>query len=127
MVAGCGKKQPANTGEDSNTPAKTAKESALEGKVVGAWMPEGGTLGKSDKFVFHKGGACEFWENGEKAKNAMKGWSIKNNEVHMVESDGNVLVFKLNDNGSLEWVAGIEDGKREDFPKEDQWTFKKIK
>ena len=134
LVVGCGKKQPADTNEGGNTPAKSAKESALEGKVVGAWILGGGTLGKSDKLVFHKGGTWKFWENGRKPKYPLrvKRWSIKDNEVHADEAqeDGDVLVFRLNDNGNLEWFASIEDGKREDAgygqPPSYQ-TYKKIK
>ena len=36
-------------------------------------------------------------------------------------------VFKLNPDNSISRIASIEDGKREEAPKELQWTYKKIK
>ena len=49
------------------------------------------------------------------------------NEVHVAEEGTSIAVFKIEPNGDLTMIAEIEDGKRNDIPKEDQITFKKIK
>ncbi len=57
--------------------------------------------------------------------------SIKKNmseegELHIINRVS-TLVIRINKDGSLTSIAAIKDGKRENFPKENQITFKKIK
>ena len=53
-------------------------------------------------------------------------WKIVGKEVHTVYDD--TMVFIIGPNGGLTWIARIdEDGRRRDFPKEEQTTWKKVK
>ena len=56
-------------------------------------------------------------------------WSIsEEGELHCVDEDGDIGVFRINEDGDITWIAEIDtEGKRTDFPKEDQTTWKKRK
>ena len=90
------------------------------------------------EFVLLENGKFEDWTDGEKDGEAT--WVIVGKEVHFVEegksafafSDMNfsaakIEVHKIESNGDLTLIAAIIDGKRTDFPKEDQTTWKKLK
>lgn len=90
------------------------------------------------EFVLLENGKFEDWTDGEKDGEAT--WVIVGKEVHFVEegksafafSDMNfsaakIEVHKIESNGDLTLIAAITDGKRTDFAKEDQITWKKSK
>ena len=55
-------------------------------------------------------------------------WSIsEDGELHVEAGDGIILVFRINKDGSITAVAGIDKDGRDDKPKEKQRTFKRIK
>ena len=55
-------------------------------------------------------------------------WSIsEDGELHVEAGDGIILVFRINKDGSITAVAGIDKYGRDDKPKEKQRTFKKTK
>ena len=59
-------------------------------------------------------------------------WRAKNGEIVVITEEEGVeetMIFRINPNGTLTAIAMIEDGKREDVPKEQQkfMNFKKIK
>ena len=109
MVAGCGKKQPANT----NTPAKKAEKSALEDnkqpanttattsiktatpaledKVAGEYHALGDP---SKKVALRAGGIMHSSEDGKPSEDEEGTWSVKNGEVHMSD-DGEIYIFEI--------------------------------
>jgi hypothetical protein len=94
-------------------------------KVVGEYeMKEGEyTL----RIVLLENGVGEGYKNGKKNVDYLK-WSIsEDGELHIVDKDGDAEVYRINKDGSITLIAKIRDGKREDLPKEDQMTLKKIK
>ena len=68
------------------------------------------------------------WESYENSKKDGDGkWMIsKEGEMHITDEDG-TGVLRINKNGSLTAIAEIIRNKREDIPKEEQVTIKKIK
>ena len=55
-------------------------------------------------------------------------WEIKDKEIHAVNADGDIGVFRINPDDSLSKMATIDkDGKRKDLEKKEQLTLKKIK
>ena len=97
------------------------------------------------KLVLLENGKSEHWVNGEKKGKAT--WKLRkpgakaNQELSLAVKEVHVLgrkrlffgdgedarVYKIEPNGDLTWIANIRDGKREDVPIEEQFTFKKIK
>jgi len=149
IVSACGKGKEAQTyekvTEDNNTKpikiddnaTKPVKELTKE-DIVGEYeiTKDGITL----RFVFLDNGIVEGYHNGKKHEEEVANWKIsKEGELHVTDSDGNILVYRINKGGSLTVIAGIlKDGTalsmrlegaigREDFPKERQFTFKRIK
>ena len=147
MVVGCGevengayKHRPKQADANESTPTTTekpVKELTLEEKVVGTY--EGRLMTR--RLVFLENGIVEEHRRGKndfdetkwsKDDDELK-WSISNGEIHIIAlgGDGVVLggvVFSINKDGSITDIASIDkDGKREDIPKEDQHTAKKIK
>ena len=148
LVGGCGKGKEAQTyekvTEDKNTKpikvddnaTKPVKELTKE-DIVGEYeiTKDGNTL----RFVFLDNGITDGYNNGKKHEEAAKWKLTKEGELHVTDPDGNILVYRINKDGSLTVIAGIlKDGTalsmrlegaigREDFPKERQFTFKRIK
>ena len=74
------------------------------------------------KQVLLDNGVCELLENGHKIRQPE--WSISNGELHV--NHGHILVvWRINADKSITWIAKIIKGKRE--PKGQQETWKKIK
>ena len=119
LVVGCGKQEQAIT-------EKPVKELTLEEKAVGTYEIKEGEV--TIKHVHLENGVFEWYENGKK-REAVK-WSIsKDGEIHVEYKYkyGHINVFRINKDGNLTWIASILEGKRTDFPKESQFTYKKIK
>ena len=128
LVIGCGKQEQATTEEP-------VKELTLEEKkVVGAYeIKEGEPTGgghaiHTGREVLLENGVAESYINGKKLEYIYK-WSIsEDGEIHIEDKDGIISVWGINKDKSITWIADIDkDGEREDFPKEEQVTFKKIK
>ena len=102
LVAGCGKTE--------------------EDKVVGTYEHKKG--GYTFKWVFLENGIIE---TTAFAKTDGGTWKMVGNEVHVAEEGKSIAVFKIEPNGDLTAIAEIIRTKREDLPKEDQMTLKKIK
>ena len=127
LVVGCGKQEQTNTNESTpTTTAKPVKELTLEEKVVGTYEF------KDDKDTRFR---MRVLENGvlksniiDKQREEDFKWSIsEDGELHVEAGDGIILVFRINKDGSITAVAGIDKDGRDDKPKEKQRTFKKIK
>ena len=117
LVVGCGK-------QEQTTTEKPVKElTAEEKKVVGTYEMEGG--GDTFSAVFLDNGIIENYKNGIREEEEDK-WKIVDGELHIIHERG-IAVFIINKDGNITGIADIEDGKREDFPKENQHTIKKIK
>jgi len=115
---------PKPTDQNSTKPTP-AKELTLREKVVGTYelMRDGDTF----KYILLENGITEFHENGKKRESEVK-WSIVKEELHIIIKSGNILVHRINEDGSITSIAGIDkDGKRNDHPKDDRTTLKKIK
>ena len=80
--------------------------------------------GDTYKLVFLDNYLYESYLNG-KTQLEVK-WKITNGEIH-VDSSVFIQIFRPNKDKSITEIAWIEDGKRTDYLKEEQWTFKKIK
>ena len=144
MVAGCGKKQPANT----NTPAKKAEESALEDKkrpantsattsiktatpaledkVAGEYHALGDP---SKKVALRAGGIMHSSEDGKPNEDEEGTWSVKNGEVYISVDEG-IVIFEIKGDGNLQIIARLKnDGVREDAPEDMRKNFilKKVK
>ena len=143
MVAGCGKTK---TETEANTKTEPL---SLEEKVVGTYeaMYKGEVaarlvISSQRDSPRHPEGFAEFYANGKKLSEAK--WSInKDGELHLEVENGNIMIHRANDDGSLTMIAMIQNasmrddgdkpdaseqlGKRKDIPKEKQLTYKKIK
>jgi len=109
LVVGCG------------TPVK---ELTLEEKVVGEYEIK---LGEDTiKLVLLENGSGEEYKNGKKNEGKGK-WKIVNGEIHADGGAENISVCRINKDGSITFIASIVEGKRTDFPKEDQPTLINIK
>ena len=125
LVVGCGKQEQADTNESTpTTTEKPVKElTAEEKKVIGTY--EMGGEGFTIRAVFLDNGIIESYKNGKKEEEEDK-WKIVDGELHIIH-EGGMAVFRINKDGNITGIADIEDGKREDFPKENQHTIQKIK
>ena len=111
LVMGCGKQEQTLT---------------LEEKVVGTY--EFKEDGNTYRVVLLKNGVLEDYKNGKKEDETEDKWKVVNGELHIVDNDGVGGVFRINKDGSITFIAYIDtDGKRLDYPKEEQFTYKKIK
>ena len=126
LVVGCGKQEQADTNESTpTTTEKPVKElTAEEKKVIGTY--EMGGEGFTIRAVFLDNGIIESYKNGKKEEEEEDKWKIVDGELHIIHERG-IAVFRINKDGNITGIADIEDGKREDFPKENQHTIKKIK
>ena len=83
--------------------------------------------GDTRRVVLLKNGIVESYTNGKKDEEGK--WKItKEGELHASDSDGDIVVLRINKDGSLTAIAEItKDGKREGVPKDEQITVRKIK
>ena len=106
---------------DSNS-TNSIKELTLREKVVGEYEHRQGE--DTIKGIFLENGVHEVYSNGMKAEIEAK-WEIsKDGELH-IEYFGNFVVLRINPDGSLTKTAYINNGKRIEAPKEEQFTAKK--
>jgi len=84
--------------------------------------------GDTYRLVLLENGISERYINGKKREEEGKWKLTKEGELHDTYSNGNILVLRINKDGSITIIARIDaDGKREEAPKDKQMTFKKIK
>ena len=125
LVVGCEKGGEITIGEPPKT--KPVKElTAEEKKVVGTYeMKE---VVDTIKYVFLENGVLEAYRNGKKHEGKFK-WKIsKDGEIYFIDEHEDIGgVSRINKDGSITYIASIVDGKRTDFTKEEQYTYKKIK
>ena len=83
--------------------------------------------GNAHKYVLQESGVAEFYWSDRKSHIKRK-WKIsKDRELHIDDKLGAIPILTINPDGSITLIADIVDGKRTDYPKEDQTTVKKIK
>lgn len=100
-----------------------AKKLSLEEKIVGTYERIHGE--NTYRGIFLKSGVMEEYKNDKKVKDL--NWQITDNEIYLFKSkDGAFGVFRIEPNGDLTAIAGAENGKRTDLPKDKQFTIKKI-
>ena len=98
-------------------------------KLVGTYQA---TMDNTYKLVLYENGKSECgsdifyaYENGP--------WKIVEKEIHIVhepesfEDEKLSSVYKIESNGDLTWIAEIVDGKRREYGKDEQSTYRKIK
>ena len=101
-------------------------ELTLEEKVVGTYEYIDDN-GNAHKYVLQESGVAEFYWSDRKSHIKRK-WKIsKDRELHIDDKLGAIPILTINPDGSITLIADIVDGKRTDFPKDNQITFKKIK
>ena len=124
LVVGCGKSETERLEEENNTTAKPVKELTLEEKVVGTYVLNQGIAIWTHYFL-EKG---VYWYSLDETSREGR-WKIIGNEVHTEEDDldGYDKVFNINSDGNIVWIAQIRDTsrKRQDFPKDKQFIYKK--
>ena len=97
----------------------------LEKKVVGEYerKSKGGT---TYRLVFLENGAMENYLSDRKTDENK--WAIVNGEIHVTyNKEAVTVVHRINTGISITLIARIWDGKRKALPKEDQFTYKRIK
>ena len=95
----------------------------MRDSAVGTY--EGKNVG--DTFVLLDNGVLEAYRDGEKRNKEGK-WKVVDGEIHADNTNGDIAVLSINKDKSITPIARIdEDGKRRDYPKDNQATFKKIK
>ena len=128
LVVGCGEEIPTTKARKKElTPKEKAAiaEKAFRDSFVGTYEPKDED-GNSYKHVFLANGVYEQLLDGNKWLDGT--WKIVGKEVHI--DFGNFLAQKLckvEPNGDLTDIAKIKEGIRTDVPKEEQFTYKKIK
>mgnify|MGYP007063608392 CR=1 FL=1 len=103
---------------------KPVRELTLREKVVGTY----GLKKDEDTIrpVFLENGVREGYANGKKWEEGK--WSAVGEEIHADAGDGVTSVLSVNKGGSISIIAEIyKDGKRQDAPKIEQVTLKRIK
>ena len=116
-------KIPSKGADKNSTSVKPVKELTLEEKVVGEY--ESIYNGKIYKRVFLENGIVEWYVNGK--KRAEYKLEIVNEEIHAAFGSEYKDIYRINTDRSITHIAYISDGEREDFPKEEQVTYKRIK
>jgi hypothetical protein len=104
---------------DNNATKPVRKLTAEEKKIVGTYE------GKTVRMALLESGVFEGYTNGKKQVDGK--WKIVNGEIHFTDGSVNIDVMRINPDDSLTIIAYIDDGKRKDYPKEMQFTLKKIK
>ena len=82
--------------------------------------------GTTYKLVLLENGIWEVYTNGKKEGSVYK-WSIVKEEIHVKYDSVGIQVYRINKDKSITFIADIEDGKRTDYLKNRQRTWKKIK
>ena len=126
---GCGESQSINTDKGNNTKAKPAKELTKE-EVVGSYELE--SDGAALRAVFLEDGIRDGIREGyfNDEKFIVAKWKIVDGEIHEEGNGGMNGIYRFNKNGSITEIAVIDalgwvDGKRIEYPKENQLTYKK--
>ena len=109
----------------SNEPEELGADCVRE--AVGTY--EGREDDETVVFGLLKNGVYELYENEEIVEEGE--WELISDKIHIIINDpevGTVLnINQINADGSLTEISEMIDGKREDAPKERQYTYKKIK
>ena len=126
LVVGCGKQEQTDTNESTpTTTAKPAKELSLEEKAAGTY--EFKEDGDTYRMVSLENSVLEGYKNGKKLEEECK-WKAVDGEMHVTSPKGKIIVYRINKGGSITAVAVLSrEGEREEAPKEEQITAKKIK
>ena len=117
------KEPPANPTDQNTTKAKPVNKLTIEEQIVGEY--ESIYNGKTYKRVFLKNGIVEWYVNGK--KRAEYKLEIVNGEIRAAFGSEYKDIYRINADRSIIHIAYIDNGEREDFPKEEQVTYKRIK
>ena len=103
------------------TPEEKQKDFRIS--VIGIYEHTG--RNNTFKWVFLENGIAEYYRNGKQGGEFK--WAIVGGEKHVDGGVAGIEVYRINKERSIAQIAYISDGKRTDFSKEDQLTYKKIK
>ena len=126
LVVGCETPLPQRPKSNSVKQLTLEEKKALRDSVAGTY--EVTIDGDTGNLVLLANGKVKFYDgNGEKDKEGT--WKLVEKEVHIKEVDIEAVtdILKIELNGNLTIIALIEDGKRTDIPKDEQFTFKIMK
>ena len=132
VAVGCGKTEVETKTETKTETGKTEKKPlSPEEKLIGSYEIKND--GETKEFVLLENGKFEVWthdeeeEEGTWKKEEEGTWKFEAKEVHFwVDGKEITYILRIEPNGHLTQVGRIEDNKRTDFPKEDQFTLKKV-
>jgi hypothetical protein len=154
LAVGCGKTEPMGSGNeynpelaiDQNTPkAEPVKEltpeekKALRDSVVGEYefKPEYNREDKNiitvtRKYVLLENGVRKWYlrmlqDDFKEIEEEESKWSIVDGEIHIDPNSRLIAIWRINADKSITSIATILDGKRTEWSKEEQTTYKKIK
>ena len=106
------------------------KQKALRDIVVGEYGYVNNDNNDTWKYVFLENGVYEWHQDGKKVETEYT-WSIVYGEIHLKYGERFKHVWGINPDKSITMIADIlqmqDSRKREEKPKEDQDTYKKIK
>ena len=122
----------ANATDDNSTKAKPIKELTIEEKkalrdsILGEYeVGKYEDYGDTHKYVLLENGILEWYVNDKKTRELE--WKIVKEEIHVKYDSGWIDVYRINQDKSITLIGKIKDGKREDYPKEEQEAWRKIK
>ena len=106
------------------TPLTLEEQKALRDSVVGTYEQKY-VNGAIFRVVLLDNGVYEWYVNGK--KRAEYKLEIVNGEIRAAFGSEYKDIYRINADRSITHIAYIDNGEREDFPKEEQLTYKKIK
>ena len=99
----------------------TPADKALIENVAGVYEGKDGEI--TLRLILLDNGKCEEYIDG--GKQGKREWVLSDKEVH-VRYDWGLMIYRINPNGSLTWVAEERNGRRKDYAFDLQITFNRI-
>ncbi len=99
----------------------TPADKALIDDVAGVY--EGRDGESALRLILLDNGKCEEYIDG--GKHGKREWVLSDKEVH-VRYDWGLMIYRINPNGSLTWIAEERNGRRKDYAFDLQITFNKV-
>ena len=99
----------------------TPADKALIENVAGVYEGKDGEI--TLRLILLDNGKCEEYIDG--GKQGKREWVLSDKEVH-VRYDWGLMIYRINPNGSLTWVAEKRNGRRKDYAFDLQITFNRI-
>ena len=114
-------------GKENESFRKSLEQLKLRVKVTGTYEHKFDN-GDVIKWVLHANRGADYYFNSKKTIATGK-WSIVDGEIHL-EDQSYIIIYSISPNTDMISIArmgGNENEPRTEIPKDEQWTFKKIK